>query len=62
MNNSYVVVMCKHKNADEFGMDMGFSVDKLGLVEAMKKAQAYMAEQQAFWKDSVEYKLEGKEF
>jgi len=62
MEGSYILVMCKHKNADEFGMDMGFSVDKLGLVQAIKKAQAHMEEQQAFWKDQVEYRLEGKEF
>ena len=61
MTAQYIAVMCKHENADEFSLDTGFNIDILGIEEAMRWAQEYMAEQQKLWKDSVEYRLEGKE-
>ena len=62
MTAQYIAVMCKHENADEFGLDMGFNINVVGIEEAMRKAQEYMADQQKMWGATVQYRLEGKEW
>ena len=60
----YIMVMIRNTDMvplGEWGMTVSYSIDHLGVVEAMRKAQEFIEERARLF-TNVEFKLEGGEW
>tara|TARA_R100000654_G_scaffold1209_5_gene4442 strand:+ start:1145 stop:1351 length:207 start_codon:yes stop_codon:yes gene_type:complete len=60
----YIMVMIRNTDMvplGEWGMTVGYSIDYLGVVEAMRKAQEFIEENSRLYKN-IAYKLQGGEW
>jgi len=59
MEQDWIMVMNRHKTMDkEFGMEMSFSITKLGVKEAVEKAIEFKEASEKLY-SNLEYKIQG---
>lgn len=59
--DQYICVMSRHYTAKEWGICKAWNVSVLGIYEATKRANEFMAEQESLW-SRINFKLEGREW